>query len=157
MEHAVRLGGQQIALVGVEVVDGSFEVPSDVVTAFQTLSEGLAAACMVVSFHHDYPRGIVANTTDELEDGSGIANSLHYLFVGHTLLELRVATSVGHHSQKYSSEWQIIVFASFLLCFWFLRCYHVCGTLRLIDIFHNTPGTNLVKPATLMLMSIDVE
>jgi hypothetical protein len=58
---------------------------------------------MVVTFYHHYPRGIVANTTDELEDGSGIADGSYYLFVNHTLSELRVATSVGHHSQKYSS------------------------------------------------------
>jgi hypothetical protein len=40
---------------------------------------------MVVALHHHYPRGIVANATDELEDGSGIANGLLYLFVVHTL------------------------------------------------------------------------
>jgi hypothetical protein len=58
---------------------------------------------MVVTFYHHYPRGIVADTADELEDGSGIADGSYYLFVVHTLSELRVATSVGHHSQKYSS------------------------------------------------------
>lgn len=73
-------------------------------TAFQTPAERLASAGMVVTFYHDYPRGIVADTTYELEDGSSIADGSYYLFVGvHTLLELRVATSIGHHSQKYSS------------------------------------------------------
>ena len=72
-------------------------------TSFQTPAECLASAGMVVTFYHDYPRGIVTDTADELEDGSGIADGLHYLFVDHTLTELRVATSIGHHSQKYSS------------------------------------------------------
>ena len=55
-------------------------------TAFQTPSECLAAAGMVVTFYHDYPRGIVTDTTDELEDGGGIADGFYYLFVGvHTL------------------------------------------------------------------------
>ena len=58
---------------------------------------------MVVTFYHHHPRGIVTNATDELEDGSGIADGLYYFFVGHTLSKLRVATSIGHHSLKYSS------------------------------------------------------
>ena len=73
-------------------------------TAFQTPAERLASAGMVVTFYHNYPCGIVADTADEFEDCSGIADGSYYLFVGvHTLSELRVATSVGHHSQKYSS------------------------------------------------------
>jgi hypothetical protein len=58
---------------------------------------------MVVTFYHHHPRGIVTDTADELEDGGGIADGSYYLIVDHTLSELRVATSVGHHSQKYSS------------------------------------------------------
>ena len=72
-------------------------------TAFQTPAERLAAAGMVVTFYHHYPRGIVADTADELEDGGGIADGSYYIFVDHKLSELRVVTSVGHHSQKYSS------------------------------------------------------
>ena len=58
-------------------------------TAFQTPAERLASAGMVVTFYHDYPRGIVADTADELEDGSGIADGSYYLFIGHTLAQLR--------------------------------------------------------------------
>lgn len=72
-------------------------------TAFQTPAECLASAGMVVTFYHDYPRGIVANATDELEDGGSIADGSYYIFVDHKLSELRVVTSVGHHSLKYSS------------------------------------------------------
>ena len=78
-------------------------------TAFQTPAKCLAASGVVVALHHHHPRGIVANATDELEDGSGIADGFLNLFVDHTLSELRVATSIGHHSLKNSSEWQAIV------------------------------------------------
>jgi hypothetical protein len=71
------------------------------VTAFQTPAECLAAAGMIVALHHHHPRGIVANATDELEDGSGIADGFPDFFIGtHTLSKLRVVTSMGHHSQK---------------------------------------------------------
>ena len=71
--------------------------------------KGATSLGMVVAVHHHQPCGIVTDTTNELEDGSGIAHSLYNLFVDHTLSELRVATSIGHHSQKNSSEWQAIV------------------------------------------------
>jgi hypothetical protein len=59
---------------------------------------------MVVTFYHDYPRGIVTDSTNEFEDGSSIADGLPNFFVSaHTLSKLRVATSIGHHSLKYSS------------------------------------------------------
>ena len=109
MEHAVRLGGQQVALVEFEIVDRLLEVPADFVTAWQTLMKGATTLGVVVAVHHHQPRGIVTDTANELEDGSGIADGSYYLFVDHTLLELRVATSMGHHSQKNSSEWQAIV------------------------------------------------
>jgi hypothetical protein len=101
MKHPIGLSRQQFALIVVEVAHGFFEVPAHEVTAFQTLTKCLATAGMVVAFHHDYPRGIIANATDELEDGSGIANGFPDFFIGtHTLSKLRVVTSMGHHSQK---------------------------------------------------------
>jgi len=100
MEHAVRLGGQQVALVELEIVDRLLEVPANFVTTWQTLMKGATSLGMVVAVHHHQPCGIVTDTANELEDGCGIAHSLHYLFVDHTLSELRVATSIGHHSQK---------------------------------------------------------
>ena len=90
-------------------VDRLLEVPADFVTAWQTLMKGATSLGVVVAVHHHQPRGIVTDTTNELEDGSGIADGLYNLFVHHTLSELRVATSIGHHSLKNSSEWQAIV------------------------------------------------
>ena len=98
-------------------------------TAFQTPAERLAAAGMVVTFYHDHPRGIVTDTANELEDGSGIADGSYYLFVGvHTLSELRVATSIGHHSLKYSS-----------LGFFIALGNYATGRLHLVNLGANYP------------------
>jgi hypothetical protein len=47
--------------------------------------KGATSLGMVVAVHHHQPCGIVTDTTNELEDGSGIADGLLYLFVVHTL------------------------------------------------------------------------
>lgn len=71
VKHAVHRTSEQVALIVLEVLNGSLEIAA-YPAAFDLLIKASALLGVVVGIHHHVPRGIITNTTDELHFLSGI-------------------------------------------------------------------------------------